>query len=64
MGPFRLVGKRVRLPSSPKDKLRIRTGDYLRTIDKLSVLDSNLEDVEIVLDTYAEIDTIGVDFVK
>ena len=64
MGSFRLIGKRVRLPSGPKDELRIRTGDYLRTIGKLSVLDSNLEDVEIALDTYAEVDIVGIEFIR
>ena len=64
MGSFRLVGKRVRLPSGPKDELRIRTEDYLRTVGKLNVLDSDLEDVKVALDTYVEVDTIGVDFVR
>ena len=64
MESFRLVGKRVRLPSGPKDEPRMRTGDYLRTVGKLNVLDSDLEDVKVALDTYVEIDTIGIDFVR
>ena len=42
----------------------MRTGDYLRTIGKLSVLEDELEDVEVALDTCAEVDTISVDFIK
>ena len=64
MGPNRLVGKRVRLPSGPKDKPEMRTGDYLRTMSKLSVLDSELENVKVTLNTYAEVDTVGIDFIR
>ena len=42
----------------------MRIGSYLRTIDKLNVLDSELEDVEIVLDTSIEIDTISIEFIR
>jgi len=66
VGPNRLVrfGKRVRLPSSPEDEPRIRTGDYLRIVGKLNVRDSNLEDVEIALDTCAEVDIVSVEFTR
>ena len=42
----------------------MRTGDYLRTMGKLNVLDSEPEDVEVALDTCAEIDTVGVEFIR
>lgn len=42
----------------------MRTGDYLRTMGKLNVLDSDPEDVEIALDTCAEIDTVSVEFAR
>ncbi|KIX01154.1 uncharacterized protein Z518_08879 [Rhinocladiella mackenziei CBS 650.93] len=66
LGLNRLVrfGKRVRLPFSPEEEPRMRTGDYLRTMGKLNVRDRDPEDVEIALDTCAEIDTVGVEFVK
>ena len=54
----------MRLPSSPKEEPRMYTGNYLRTIGKLNVRDSDLEDVEVALDTYAEIDTISIKFAK
>ena len=41
----------------------MRTGDYLRTMGKLSLLDCS-EDVEVALDTCAEIDTVSVEYVK
>ena len=41
----------------------MRTGNYLCTMGKLNVHDDT-EDVEIALDTYAEVDLIGVEFVK
>jgi RNase H-like domain found in reverse transcriptase/Reverse transcriptase (RNA-dependent DNA polymerase)/Integrase zinc binding domain/Chromo (CHRromatin Organisation MOdifier) domain/Integrase core domain len=42
----------------------MRTGDYLRTMGQLNVLDSEPENVEIALDTCAEIDTIDVKFAR
>jgi hypothetical protein len=39
-------------------------GEYLRTTGKLNVLESDPEDVEVALDTCAEIDTISVGFAK
>ena len=42
----------------------MRTGDYLRTIGKLYVLGDKLEDVGIVLNTYVEVDTVGVEYVR
>ena len=64
MGRANGLGKRVRLPSGPEEEPRMRTGDYLRTMGKLNVLDSKPEDVEIALDTCAEIDTVGVEFAR
>ena len=57
-------GKRVRPSSGPEDEPRMRTGNYLRTMGKLSGLDDDLEDVEVALDTCAEVDTICVEFAK
>ena len=54
----------MRLPSSPEDKPRMRTGDYLRIVGKLNVRDSDLEDVEIALDTCVEVDTVSVEFTR
>jgi len=42
----------------------MRIGSYLRTMGKIKVLDSDSEDVEIALDTCAEIDTIDIEFAK
>ena len=41
----------------------MRTGDYLRTMGKLSLPD-RLEDVEVTLDTCAEINIVSVEYVK
>ena len=64
--PHRLIrlGKRVGLTLSPEDESRIRTRSYLRTISKLNTLDNDPEDVEIVLDTCAEVNTIYIEFVR
>ena len=64
--PYRLIrlGKRVGLTLSPEDESRMRTGSYLRTMGKLNTLDDNPEDVEIALDTYVEVDTIYIEFVR
>ena len=42
----------------------MRMGDYLCARGQLSVLDGDPENIEIALDTCAEINTIGVDFAK
>jgi transposase InsO family protein len=42
----------------------MRTGDYLRTMGKINVSDSDPEEVEIALDTCAEVDIVGVEFAK
>jgi hypothetical protein len=42
----------------------MRTGDYLRTMGKINVSDSDPEEVEIALDTCAEVDIVGVKFAK
>jgi len=41
----------------------MRTGDYLRTMSKLSLPDY-LEDVEVTLDTCVEINTVSVEYAK
>jgi len=65
LGTDRLVfGKRVRLLSSPEGGPEMRTGNYLRTMGKLGIPDNEPKDVEIALDTCAEVDTVGVDFAK
>jgi len=42
----------------------MRTGSYLRTMGKLNTLDDDPEDVEIALDTCAEVDTICIEFAR
>ena len=54
----------MRLSSGPKNELEIRIKNYLRTIDKLRVLNSKLKNVEIVLNTYVEINIINIEFAK
>jgi hypothetical protein len=42
----------------------MRTRDYLRTISKINISDSDPEEVKIALDTCVEVDIVGVKFVK
>ena len=42
----------------------MRIGSYLRTMGKIKVLDSDLEDVEIALDTYVEVNIISLEFIR
>ena len=61
--PLRLVGKRVRLTLSLEDESRMRVGSYLCTTGKLYALGES-EDVEIALDTCAEVDIICIEFAR
>jgi len=58
------LGKRLRLTPGPEDEPRMRIGDYLRTTGQLNVPGDDPEDVEIALDTCAEIDTISEEFAR
>ena len=42
----------------------MRIGDYLRTKGKLINDNEEAEDIEVALDTCAEIDVISIDFAK
>jgi hypothetical protein len=42
----------------------MRTGDYLRTTGKINVLGDKAEDVDIALDTCAEIDIVDVEYAR
>ena len=64
MGANRL-GKRVGLSSScPEAESEMRMGRYLRTGGRLISDSTTAEDIEIALDTCAEVDVVGIDFAR
>src|ERR1700754_75838 len=58
----KLLGKRVGFSSRPEEEPEMRIGDYLRTEGKLINGKADAEDIDIALDTCAEVDVISIDF--
>jgi hypothetical protein len=55
----------VRLSSScPEEESELRIGRYLRTRGKLISDSTAAEDIDIALDTCAEVDVVGIDFAR